>query len=69
MKKNMPTEAEVQAVIDGHPKSCFRTIMPKLDKMFGGSAPDWAWHRLEVVRPDCGMDCDEGCPVSGHAEG
>ena len=67
--------AEAQAIIDTHPKACYRTLEVKLSR--AGLLDDYE-HVLSAARPLCGYGCDgedgpnpngtRGCPVSGRCE-
>jgi len=59
-----------QAIIDAHPKACYRTLATKLAQ--AGLLSDHE-QLLSAARPNCGYACDgeddaPGCPVSGRAE-
>ena len=66
------TKAEVLQFIGANPKACYRTLQASLVQRMGNATPTmakFAGRELAKARPQCGYDCDDGCPVSGRCEG
>ena len=66
------TKAEVLRFIAANTKACYRTLVAGLASRLHGATPTMAKfvdRELAKARPQCGCDCDEGCPVSGRCEG
>jgi len=64
------TLAAIDAVAAKYPKRCGRDILPVAYKAVTAAQPAAPLHEVDmyvflVRRPDCGMDCDEQCPVTG----
>jgi len=66
-KLSAATLATIDTVVAKYPNTCARDILPVAYVVATAGAP---LHEVDmyiflVHRPDCGMDCDEKCPVTG----
>jgi hypothetical protein len=64
------TLATIDTVVAKYPNTCARDILPVAYKVVTAAHPGAPLHEVDmyvflVHRPDCGMDCDEQCPVTG----
>lgn len=68
---------DVDLIISNNPNSCYYSLLHILGGAIGQAdlrprEAEFLRHRAEsaaaAVRPTCGLDCDDHCPVSGRAE-
>jgi len=66
---NPATVNAIDALVAKHPKCCGRDLMAAANRLAAGQ-PELIGFEVDSYlfgrhRPDCGMDCDEQCPVTG----
>ena len=64
------TLTTIDTVVAKYPTRCARDILPVDYKAVTAAQPAAPLHEVDmyvflVLRPDCGMDCDEQCPTTG----
>jgi len=70
-KLNAAARNAIDAVVAKHPNRCGRDLLQAASKAAKAIQNDLvldesSMYIFLVHRPDCGMDCDEQCPVTGQ---
>ena len=65
------TLTAVDAVVAKYPNRCARDLFTVAHKVGKAAQPGVPLHEIDMYLflkhfPDCGMDCDECCPVTGQ---